>query len=210
MKTLKQARSGASATVRLLCISLIVVAMAMMGGCAAPSVQIGGFAIGESPSYTIEEVSSLHEVIEGSPLRVLEGEGRPLQTCDTSILLKDSDYGIGAAWYEGVTFEEAKVYLIGREGVGITEWSEPFQMPTQEWRSVDKQEAMLPGGAIGFLSKEESIAALGEPNAYYSETLIFPASESSIGVLMLMAHSQEQKEAEQALLEEVMDNLVIA
>lgn len=55
--------------------------------------------------------------------------------------------------------------------------------------------------------KEESASSFGEPYAHYSEVLVFPTSEDSIGALVLMAHAEEQKAAQQALLDEVQVNI---
>lgn len=184
-----------------LALLIIAVVLILVSGCAVAQTEVGGFAIKDSDSYEVKMSNPLREV--------QEADGRTVETCDALVMLKGSDYGISASWYDGVAYDEAKAYFEERSESGETVHDERFQLPSQEWRSAGKQDVALPCGVNGYLSKEESVAALGEPYAYYSETLVFPTSDDSIGVLILTAHSEEQKRVEQALFEEVMGNILI-
>ncbi len=182
----------------LFCALTMVITFSL-AACAPSQVDVGEFFILDSQTYEVRKSDPLHTT--------QMADGRELETCDAHIMLNGSSYGIGAIWYGGVTFNEAKAYLEGRAGSGETIFDERLSLPPQEWRSVGKEDVVLSGGTPGCLFKEESVAELGAPYAYYSEILVFPTSENSIGLLTLFAHSPEQKEAEQALLEEVMGNI---
>ncbi len=187
--------------VHRLLLALVCLVFSCLTGCTFSLVEVGGFSIRESHSYEVKDVSSLH-VIQAA-------DGRSLETCDATVILRDSQYGIGVGWYDGVTFDEAKGYLAERSYFDDTKVHDGFPHVSQEWRSISKQDVVVSEGIPGYLSKEESVAGLGTPYAYYLEVLVFPTSEDSIGTLTLVAHSLEQKDAEQELFEEVMDGLVV-
>lgn len=184
----------------LFCAFTVVITF-LLTACASSQVDVGGFSVLDSHTYEVKKSNPLHTT--------QVADGRELETCDAHIMLNGSSYGIGAIWYDGITFNETKAYLEGRVGSGETVFDERLSLPLQEWKSAGKEDVILSGGTPGYLSKEESVAELGAPYAYYSEILIFPTSENSVGMLTLLAHSLEQKEAEQALLEEVMGNIAI-
>ncbi len=181
--------------VALLCIFFLI------SGCASSSIQIGEFCILKSNQYEINDVSSLHEI--------QTHEGKMVPTCDTTIKMIGSQYGIGAAWFDGVTLEEAKRYF---DKFAFSEEPLPddrlnVQMP--EPSNIDVYDAVSQSGVSGYLVKVESIADLGEPYSYYLETFIFPTSDNSIGALISVAHSDEQKETQEKLLDEVMSGFMV-
>lgn len=179
----------------LLCIFFLI------SGCTSSSVQIGEFCIPKSNQYKIDDVSSLHEI--------RTREGKMIPTYDTTIKMTGSQYGIGAAWFDGVTLEEAKRYFDEHAFSEDSSLDDHFNVQIQEPGSIDACDSVSQSGVSGYLVKVESIADLGEPYSYYLETFIFPTSDDSIGALISVAHSDEQKETQERLLDEVMSGLMV-
>ncbi len=179
----------------LLCIYFLI------SGCTSSSVQIGEFCIPKSNQYEIDDVGSMHEI--------RTREGKIIPTCDTTIKMAGSQYGIGAAWFSGVTLEEAKRYFDEHAFSEESLLDDHFNVQMQEPGSIDAYDIVSQSGVSGYLVKVESIADLGESHSYYLETFVFPTSDDSIGALISVAYSDGQKEMQEKLLDEVMSGFMV-
>ena len=107
----------------LLCIYFLI------SGCTSSSVQIGEFCIPKSNQYEIDDVGSIREI--------RTREGKMIPTCDTTIKMAGSQYGIGAAWFSGVTLEEAKRYFDEHAFSEESLLDDHFNVQMQEPGSID-------------------------------------------------------------------------
>ena len=126
---------------------------------------------------------------------------------------------MGATWYDGVAFDEAKTYLSelylsgsqetsGQEDAsGSPDLSSPWA--TAEKKVVDKRDITLEGGTPAFLYVWETTTELGQPYACVMTQVVFSTGEDSIGWVGYTAFSEEQRQADQTLLDEVLRHIVV-
>lgn len=182
-------------------ILLTVFLLTVTNGCTPSSTSVGGFRIAQSSSYEVKESNSLRQN--------QTSDGYVFEICDSVVMLNDSNYGVGAIWCDGISFEDAKIYLENHIPGEDKTAEERFSMPSQEWRTVNECDVIFSNRIPGFITETETVAELGTPYSCYTKTLIFPTSENSIGAFTLVAHSSDQKNAEEALFDELLDNVLI-
>lgn len=203
----------AKAQIAIALCSLAVMALLFATACSKPLTSVGGFSV---------EGTSAYEVRESNPMgTVVVDDGRELQKCDATVVAKghEEERAVGATWYGGVAFDEAKtylskLYLSGSQEVSGHEDASgrpdlSSQWATAEKKVVDRRDIMLEGGTPAFLYVWETTAELGQPYACVMTQVVFPTGEDSIGWVGYTAFSEEQRQADQALLDEVLKHIVI-
>lgn len=203
----------AKAQIAIALCSLAVMALLFATACSKPLTSVGGFSV---------EGTSAYEVRESNPMgTVVVDDGRELQKCDATVVAKghEEERAVGATWYGGVAFDEAKTYLSelclsGSQEVSGHEDASgrpdlSSQWATAEKKVVDKRDIMLEGGTPAFLYVWETTAELGQPYASVMTQVVFPTGEDSIGWVGYTAFSEEQRQANQTLLDEVLKHIVI-
>lgn len=109
--------------------SLAVMALLFATACSKPLTSVGGFSVEETSAY---------EVRESNPMgTVVVDDGRELRKCDATVVAKghEEECAVGATWYGGVAFDEAKTYLSELDLSGAEE------TVTQDGASDSRQEA---------------------------------------------------------------------
>lgn len=218
----------AKAQIVIALCSLVVMSLLFATACSKPLTSVGGFSV---------EGTTAYEVRESNPMgTMVADDGRELQQCDATVVAKghEEECAVGASWYGGVTFDEAKTYLSelylngadepevqpagtnpdSEEASGQPE--DPSGRPslsspwvTAEKKVVDKRDITLEGGTPAFLYVWETTTELGQPYACVMTQVVFPTGEDSIGWIGYTAFSEEQRQADQALLDEVLKHIVI-
>lgn len=177
----------------------------LLSACAPASTQIGGFSVTDSSSYGIREGNrGLSTVIDGHDVR----------GCDALAMEKGSDFVVALTWYEGIAFEEYRAHMDGRSLDGDVSDSLLFSQTAQDWVTAEKrvtnqEDIELKGGIPAYVYEVETVADLGEPYSFKSKEVLFPTSDDAVGIISYSAYSPEQLEVESALLDEVLDNLII-
>lgn len=181
--------------------ALLLVLALPMASCASSQTTIGGYSVAGSPAYEMRSISDIHSVEEVGSAAFM--------TSDALFVKSGTEYGVSAAWYGGVSFDDALSRADERVAFSQTEYSEWTDMSAWQWRSGDKHEAELQGGVDAVVYERETVAELGSPNACYAKALLFPCDDQSVGVIGLYAYSVEQKEAQLELFDEVVKGISI-
>lgn len=95
----------AKARIAIALCSLVIMTLLFATACSKPLTSVGGFSIEENSAY---------EVRESNPMSTMVADGgRELQHCDAIVVAKghEEECAVGAVWYGGASFDEAKTYL---------------------------------------------------------------------------------------------------